>query len=245
MLRAPAFRCIGSSLRRRCRLSANFAVSTDRNGAAYEHKSVLLGEVLTHWRHPSTDEPSASPRVYVDCTLGMGGHTIELLQRDVDAVVIGIDRDRNAIAVAKNNLAKNGIDSDRLYTHHGGFADVGAAVASYANAKAHCGVKISGILADLGLSSMQLAMPERGFSFRFVESPLDMRFDGPLDRTLGELSAASNEGRERTAAQILKEESQRELERIFADYGEEAHARLAAKLIVRTLELWMCHACQR
>ena len=124
----------------------------------FEHESVLLSEVLQH----------LSPRedgVYVDCTMGGGGHSSAIAGR-----VIGIDRDPAALAAAKARLA------DRATLVHGELGDI-------RNILSGLGIeKVDGILADLGVSSPQLDHAERGFSFSKT-GPLDMRMDPTRGQT--------------------------------------------------------------
>ena len=247
---------VGGRLTHNSTLSVQTSTARNASENPYRHDSVLLHESVENWmftRMESTDD--GKPELYVDCTLGMGGHTIELLRRRPNAIVLGIDRDRNAIEIARQNLLKHGIDPLRLHAFHGSFAEVDKAVAQTLPDLPTSAV--CGILADLGLSSMQLAMPDRGFSFQHAAAPLDMRFDSKLDE---ELFAAAHGVRTTvklenlqagnrletmsppldvdvkttgpTAADLLATMSQRELETMFADLGEERHARLAAQLVI-------------
>ena len=157
--------------------------------------------------------------LYVDGTLGAGGHSRGLLiDSSPDGQVAGFDRDPRALELAKNNLAEFGEraifikDSYRNFQSH------------LNNLNWHC---VDGILLDLGLSSMQLDTPERGFSFR-EDGPLDMRFDP--DQPL-------------TAADLVNELSREELANIIYTYGEEklsrkiADAIIANRPLVRTKDL--------
>jgi 16S rRNA (cytosine1402-N4)-methyltransferase len=144
---------------------------------------------------------------FVDCTFGRGGHTRSLLDAlGAGARLLAIDRDPEAIAAAEE-LAR--VDA-RLVVRRGRFADLGriAAEAGFA-----C---VAGVLMDLGVSSPQLDDPARGFSFR-ADGPLDMR----MDPTAGP-----------SAADWLAVASEAELARVFADLGEERHARRIARAIV-------------
>jgi 16S rRNA (cytosine1402-N4)-methyltransferase len=143
---------------------------------------------------------------FVDATVGAGGHAEELLERGsrvppgVERVrLLGIDRDPDALALARERLARF---ADRVELLAGDFAELDGLLAGRPPA--------DGILADLGVSSMQIDRGERGFSFRR---------DGPLDMRMGKSG--------RTAADILATASVQELTRIFRDYGEE---RMAAKI---------------
>lgn len=141
---------------------------------------------------------------FVDATVGAGGHAAALLEAGPGVRLLGLDRDPDALALARQRLAEFG---DRVELVRADFAELDAALEGRSAA--------DGILADLGVSSMQLDEPSRGFSFR-REGPLDMRM-----------------GREgRTAGQILAAASAEELTRIFREYGEERMAVKIARGIV-------------
>jgi 16S rRNA (cytosine1402-N4)-methyltransferase len=149
----------------------------------------------------------------LDATVGLGGHAHALLSAHPEASLLGFDRDLDALEIAGRRLAAFG---RRVELRHGDFRDgltaVDAGSLDYA-------------IADLGVSSLQLDSPERGFSFRF-EAPLDMRMD---------------QGSGRSASDILNTASERELERIFTEFGEEPKARAIARSIVmerRTRRNW-------
>ncbi len=145
-----------------------------------------------------------------DCTLGAGGHAAALLEAVPGLRVIGFDRDPQARHLAAGRLGRFG---DRVRILDGEFAELGAVLR-------RAGVEtVDGILADLGISSMQLETAERGFSFR-REGPLDMRM-GP-----GEL----------TARDIVNRYSEAELQKIFQEYGEERRARRIARAVVEARE---------
>ena len=150
--------------------------------------------------------------LYVDCTVGLGGHAAALLDRAPRARLVGIDRDPEALAVAGRRLARFG---DRALLVAANFHRLGAALAAAGIA----GERPAGVLADLGVSSLQLERAARGFSFR-LEGPLDMRM-GPGGRTAADVVNRSPEG---------------EMERIFRDYGEERQARRIARAIVSARE---------
>jgi 16S rRNA (cytosine1402-N4)-methyltransferase len=165
-----------------------------------QHVPVLVAETL---------ELLAPERggVFVDGTVGLGGHAEALLRASPDVQLIGIDRDREALARAADRLAGFG---PRVRLVQANFHHLMATLAGL-------GVRaIAGFLADLGVSSLQLETPGRGFSFRF---------DGPLDMRMG-LS-------ETTAADLVNQATEGELETIFRDYGEERHARRIARAIAR------------
>jgi 16S rRNA (cytosine1402-N4)-methyltransferase len=173
----------------------------DRGKAPTAHVPVLLAEVL--------ELVAARPSgLYVDATLGGGGYTDALLRAsDPSGRVVAIDRDPGAIEAAGARFQS---DLDRLSLVWGSFADLDLHLDELA-----LGL-VDGIVADLGLSSLQLDDAGRGFTFT-AEGPLDMRFD----RTQGP-----------TAAELLNETEERELGRILKDYGEERRAYAIARRIV-------------
>jgi 16S rRNA (cytosine1402-N4)-methyltransferase len=171
------------------------------------HAPVLLDRVVALLR-PALDRPGA---VLVDCTLGLGGHTEAVLERCEQARVIGIDRDPAALALAGERLRPFG---DR-------FAPVHAVYDEIADVLADQGLEsVGAVLFDLGVSSMQLDVRERGFAYA-EDAPLDMR----MDDTGGI-----------TAAEVLNTYSVAELTRVLRDYGEEKFARKIARAVVRERE---------
>ena len=171
---------------------------------ANPHSPVLLTEVVELLR-PRPDH------TVVDATLGAGGHAEALLERLPDGRLIGIDRDRSALALAAARLRPFG---ERFVPIHGAHEDLTGLLQDQ-------GVfAVDGILADLGVSSMQLDSAERGFSFR-LDGPLDMR----MDRTRGI-----------TAAELLETISLDDLTRDLRVYGEEKLARRIARAIVERRE---------
>ncbi len=144
--------------------------------------------------------------LFVDCTLGLGGHSAALLEACPKARVIGIDRDPEALRLAESRLQPF---AERMRLLPGEFSHLEQLL------QAAQVDRVDGILADLGVSSLQLETAERGFSFR-LEGPLDMRM-GP-----GEL----------TAGEVVNRYREADLERIFRDYGEERQARRIARAIV-------------
>jgi len=172
------------------------------------HTPVLL-ERCIELLGPALRQPGA---VFVDATLGMGGHSAGILERFPEAILIGLDRDPDALAIAGKRLARFG---DRVHLVHTVYDGILDAVEGLGFAEVH------GILFDLGVSSLQLDRVERGFSYS-KDAPLDMRMDGTSDLT---------------AATILAEYSEAELRRIFRDYGEEKLAARYAQKIVEAREL--------
>ncbi|MDR5683038.1 MAG: 16S rRNA (cytosine(1402)-N(4))-methyltransferase RsmH [Armatimonadota bacterium] len=169
------------------------------NGA---HTPVLLAEVLK-WLRP---RPGG---VYVDATVGAGGHAAAIAEHiGREGRLIGIDRDPEAVGVARRRLAGFG---DRVRVVRANFDSLDAVLAEL-------GIEqVDGVLFDLGVSSLQLDASSRGFSFRDV-GPLDMR----MDPTGGQ-----------TAADLLNRLPERDLADILYRYGEERFARRIAREIVR------------
>ena len=146
--------------------------------------------------------------VVVDATLGLGGHSEALLDSNPNLVLIGIDRDLDAIVKAKNRLAKF---ENRVKLNHAIFDEITDVVNSF-------GVEqVDGILFDLGVSSMQLDQSDRGFSYS-QDAPLDMR----MDRSTGI-----------TASEIINTYAPGELVRILRTYGEEKFATRIVENIVK------------
>ncbi len=149
-------------------------------------------------------------RVFLDCTVGLGGHAREILRRNPDSYVIGIDLDEYALEKAQENLKEF---EGRFSLYRANFRDMDEVLAEE-------GIeKVDGILMDLGVSMLQLKSG-RGFSFQ-EDAPLDMRM-----------------GREQslTAYRVVNEYPQKELVRIFHEYGEERFSGRIAKAIVRARE---------
>jgi 16S rRNA (cytosine1402-N4)-methyltransferase len=162
------------------------------------HEPVMVTEVLAHL-------DAARGGVFVDCTVGLGGHARALLEAGATRV-IGLDRDRAALAIARESLARFG---DRVELLHSDYR----ALTSVLDAR---GIdRVDGVLADLGVSSLQLDSPDRGFSFRRDE-PLDMRMDTSSGMPAAEAIAAADE---QTLANVIYE------------LGEERHARRVARAI--------------
>jgi 16S rRNA (cytosine1402-N4)-methyltransferase len=170
-----------------------------------EHISVMRDtciDLLT-----SAINKSETP-VVIDATLGLGGHSEALLESNPNLVLIGIDRDLDAIVKAKNRLAKY---ENRVKLNHAIFDEITDVVNSFGFEK------VDGILFDLGVSSMQLDQSDRGFSYS-QDAPLDMR----MDRSTGI-----------TASEIVNTYAPGELVRILRTYGEEKFATRIVENIVK------------
>lgn len=167
---------------------------------SFKHLPVLASEVIELLApHPGG--------VYLDGTLGGGGHSELILERiGSSGLLVGIDRDQAALAAAQSRLSRFGSSFRAI---QGSFGDLASILAGQ-------GIKaIDGVLLDLGVSSHQLDTADRGFSFR-MDGPLDMRMDSQAGAT---------------AADLLRELSVEELERIIKEYGEERWARKIAQRI--------------
>ncbi len=180
------------------------AVPLGGRGSA-PHRPVLLQETI---------ELLAAARggLFVDCTVGLGGHSEAILQASRDATVLGIDRDDEALKLARERLAQYG---SRFRAVQADFRELTRVLATAKVSQAR------GILADLGVSSWQLDSPSRGFSFRH-DAPLDMRMD----------VAGGGE----TAAELLGRLSEVDIARIIFEYGEERRSRRIARFIVERRE---------
>jgi len=168
--------------------------------------------------------------IYVDCTLGGGGHTRAILE--MGGKVIGLDQDPDAIAAASSAL-KEYIDSNRLEIIKTNFRYIVDAVktSSFLNGNgikpSDDGCLVDGVLMDLGISSHQIDEATRGFSFS-RDGPLDMRMIGTVGR---------GDGRETTAATIVNDWDSTDLANVLYDYGEETRSRQIAREIVASRPL--------
>ena len=165
------------------------------------HQPVLLKETI------GLLEPSRGG-VFIDSTLGMGGHSLEILQSSERVQLIGIDQDTEALRLAGERLRSFG---SRFRAVHANFSEIREVARK-------CGIEgADGIMADLGVSSLQFDSPERGFSFRF-DAPLDMRMDA--------------ESEDETAAELLESLSEEEIANLIYNFGEERKSRRIARRIV-------------
>ncbi len=170
----------------------------------YIHKSVLADESIEGLNIKNDG-------VYVDATLGGGGHTYEILKRCKLGKVIGIDQDEYAIARAQDRLK----EFDNFIAYKSNFRYLND-ILDDLNIE-----KIDGIIFDLGVSSFQLDIPERGFSYNY-DAPLDMRMD---------------KEQQISARHIVNGYNEKELARIIREFGEENWASRIAKFIVEEREL--------
>jgi 16S rRNA (cytosine1402-N4)-methyltransferase len=165
-----------------------------------KHDPVLLEEVL------EALQPAREDGTLVDATVGLGGHSEALLERYPGTRLVGIDRDPEALERSRSRLSRFGDRVTLVQGRHETLIDI----------LKQAGLeKVSGVLADLGVSSMQLDDATRGFSFRF---------DGPLDMRMGPDS--------RSAADVVNDAEEYELVRILRDYGEEPFAKPIARAII-------------
>ena len=171
------------------------------------HSSVLLNEVL--------GALNIRDAWYLDCTLGDGGHTIESIKRG--GRVVGIDVDPQALGRVQKRFKDLGIDQSRYRLIQGNFRDID-------NLIQQTDIKdqnFAGAIFDLGVSSLQLENPERGFSF-MKEGPLDMRMDPVLGVR---------------ALDLINAGGRKELYELFKNLGEEEHSKRLADIIVSTREV--------
>ena len=164
----------------------------------YNHSPVMLSETINNLNISDSG-------FYIDGTVGLGGHSYQILQNLKTGFLIGFDRDSNSIEIAKKRL--EGFKNFELI--HSSYKDLKNILSQF-NRK-----KVDGILLDLGLSSFQLDNPLRGFSYRH-DSELDMRFD---------LNSSE------TAKDIIINSSEKELANIFKKFGEERNSFKIAKAI--------------
>ncbi len=173
----------------------------------FEHKSVLLDETI--------DSLNVKPDgIYVDGTLGGGGHALEVCKRlGTYGRLIGIDQDGDAIKAATERLKAY---EDKVTVVRSNYENIQTVLKDL-------GIeRVDGIYLDLGVSSYQLDIPERGFTYREEDAPLDMRMDQRNDQT---------------AADIINTYSEFDLYRIIRDYGEDKFAKNIAKHIVRERQI--------
>jgi 16S rRNA (cytosine1402-N4)-methyltransferase len=173
-------------------------------GMGAPHRPVLLKETLKFL------VPERGG-LFVDCTVGLGGHSEAILKSSPDTRILGLDLDPAALDYSRQRLAPYG---ERFRAVQANFRKIETVLREAGEFEA------SGILVDLGVSSLQFDSPERGFSFRF-DAPLDMR----MDPTSGP-----------TAADLLQQLPEAEIARIIFEFGEERHSRRIARRIVERRE---------
>ncbi len=173
----------------------------------FEHKSVLLYETI--------DSLNVKPDgIYVDGTLGGGGHALEVCKRlGTYGRLIGIDQDGDAVIAASERLKAY---EDKVTIVRSNYENILTVLRDLEIER------VDGIYLDLGVSSFQLDIPERGFTYREEDAPLDMRMD---------------QRNEQTAADIVNTYSEFDLYRIIRDYGEDKFAKNIAKHIVRDRQI--------
>ena len=177
-------------------------MTSDHAGA--RHVPVLLARTL-ELLAPAVGEPGA---VVVDATLGMGGHSEALLQQFAGLRLVGLDRDPQALALAGERLAPYADRTTLVHAVYDELADVLGRLGAR---------RVQGVLFDLGVSSLQLDEPGRGFAYA-QDAPLDMRMD---------------QSRGITAAEVVNTYPPAELARVLREYGEERFARRVADAIAR------------
>jgi 16S rRNA (cytosine1402-N4)-methyltransferase len=181
---------------------SNKAPQGAHGGMQSGHVSVLLKEAIDFLaiRRGGT---------YIDATLGLGGHSLEIAKRlGPQGHLIGFDKDPQALEAARWRLARIQSEQPRITLLHSSYADLAQHVVP---------ASADGLLADLGVSSLQFADPARGFSFQ-AEGPLDMRMD-PHG--------------ERTADQVVNHMREEDLANVIYEFGEERRSRRIARAIVR------------
>lgn len=209
-------------------------VAADPVGPAVLHTPVMAEQVVEMMVNPrasGTASSAAQRRVFVDGTVGHGGHAEALLRADAGCAVLCIDADAAALATAKGRLAAAGFSEDggRVSFYRGSYAELGSALAAagragFAGSSASSEPLLAdGVLLDLGLGSHQLDAAHRGFSFQR---------DGPLDMRIAATGAAPASGAAApsaaTAADIVSSWSAAQLTELLVVYGEEAPERAAA-----------------
>lgn len=174
-------------------------------GRGAPHRPVLLEETI-HFLAPERDG------LFVDCTVGLGGHSEAILEASSGTRVVGIDRDAEALNATNQRLSHFG---ERFRAVQADFREISRVLVDLGESQP------AGILADLGVSSLQFDSPTRGFSFRF-DAPLDMRMNPESD--------------EESAADLLFRLPEEEIAAIIFQYGEERNSRRIAKWIVESRE---------
>mgnify|MGYP000599255717 FL=1 len=170
----------------------------------FNHVPVLLNECI----EGLNIKPDG---VYVDCTLGGGGHSVEIAKRLTTGRLISIDKDEDAIAYSKKRLEAY---KDKITFVHDDFKNIESILKNLSVSS------IDGVLADLGVSSYQIDVAERGFSY-MKDAPLDMRMD---------------RSQSFSAYDVVNGYDEEKLQKIIFSYGDERYARNIAKNIVKERE---------
>jgi 16S rRNA (cytosine1402-N4)-methyltransferase len=173
-------------------------------GMGAPHRPVLLKETLKYL------VPERGG-LFVDCTVGLGGHSEAILKSSPDTRILGLDLDPAALEYSRQRLAPFG---ERFRAVHANFREIETVLGETGERDPN------GVLVDLGVSSLQFDSAERGFSFRF-DAPLDMRMDPHSGST---------------AADLLQQLPESEIARIIFEFGEERHSRRIARRIVERRE---------
>lgn len=155
-----------------------------------------------------------SPNLFLDCTLGAGGHSRCILETFPNSFLIASEVDKEIIPSASDFLSSF---ADRIEIHHSSYTQIFKVPRFPSHFSKN--KKFDGIVLDLGMSSFQLENPERGFSFK-AHGDLDMRFDRSDEHKI-------------TAGKIINFASELEISEIFQKYGEEQHSKIAAEIICR------------
>ncbi len=177
-----------------------------------EHIPVLIEEILKILRlfHPSG--------VCVDATLGHGGYSAALLAEFPEIKIIGLDRDKESIKLSEERLFEY---KNRFVAFHSNYCDIHKIIENIVHPE-----EVRFIIYDLGVSTLQITSPERGFSFQ-DNGPLDMRMDAVQENSI-------------TASQIVNSWSEKQLSEIFFRYGEERYSKYIAKAIVQHRDKFGC-----
>jgi len=163
----------------------------------FQHYSVMLNEVVDNLNVNSNG-------IYVDCTAGGGGHSLEILKKLKNGKLISIDKDLDAINECKQKFLDYSKNSILVHNDFHNYKEILKELEIE---------KVDGVIIDLGVSSFQIDTPERGFSYRF-DAPLDMRM---------------NQEQSLTAFEVVNNYTEEELSDIFFKYGEEKFSRKIAK----------------
>lgn len=187
-----------------------------RQEAADRHMPVLVERCTDLLAQACRAVAGRATPVVIDATVGMGGHAQALLEAEPEAVVIGIDRDPQALQLASQRLQHFGTRFRAVRAVYDAIGDIAAQLSPEE--------ALAGVLFDLGVSSLQLDEAERGFAYSY-DAPLDMRMDSAPD------SADDN------AAQLLARITEAELKRVLSEYGEERFSGRIASAIIRARQL--------